>query len=106
VLLCASKSSLTSVWVDNEIASALQKEEVLWKARGRKILKLIPLNLDGYILSGQWQSGKAPIITRRLAADFTGWEGDNNKFEEEFERIVRALRSDDGGRETPPESKL
>jgi hypothetical protein len=37
------------------------------------------------------QSGKKDEVTARLAADFTGWENDNAKFEEQFERVVAAL---------------
>ena len=106
VLLCASKSSLTSWWVDGEINRAFQKEAQIRKERGRKVLALIPLNLDGFLFSDDYQSGKKAETTSRVAANFVGWERDHLVFDLELERVVRALRTDEQGRDKLPPSKL
>jgi len=106
VLLCCSRDSLASWWVDNEIESAFEKERALMKRDKRKRLALIPLNLDGFMFSKNWRSGKSQQVRSRLAADFTGWEVSNRKFEEQFERLVKALKTLDGGREQPPDALL
>lgn len=105
VLLCCSKDSLSSRWLDNEVATAFRKEQQLMMDRGRKVLSLIPLNLDSYMFSDEWSNGKRQQIKDRLVADFTGWETDNAKFEEQFERVVKALQTE-GAREEAPTSRL
>ena len=106
VLLCCSKDSLASWWVDNEIDTVFEKERGLMKERNEKVLSLIPLNLDGYLFSDQWTSGKARQVKSRLAADFTGWESDNNTFEQAIQAVVKALITDNGGREMAPTPML
>lgn len=105
-LLCASEASLTSWWVDNEIDSCFEKERRLMGDRGEKVLALIPLDIDGYMFSGNWRSGKERQVKSRLAADFKGWEEDDAKFQAGLEKVLKALRSGDGGREPPPKPRL
>ena len=98
ILLCCSETSLNSWWVKDEIRKAQERE------RMESRLIIIPLNLDGYLF--EWNDGLASDLTSRLAADFTGWEHDNAKFEEQFERVLTALRTDEKAREKPPELRL
>lgn len=104
MLLCCSRHSLKSWWVDSEISKAFAKEQQLTKERGRKIFALIAVNLDGYIF--EWCDAKADELRRRYAADLTGWETNSKKFERKVEDIILALRTADAGREKPPEPKL
>lgn len=106
ILVCCSKSALTSWWVDNEILSAFKKEQQLFQEKGQKVNVLIPLNLDGFMFSEEWMRGYRKQVLSRLAADFTGWQDSESKFESESRRVVDALRSETAHRKVPPPSKL
>lgn len=86
VLLCCSRHSLESSWVELEVATALEKEE-----RGGK-LSLVPLDLDGHLRTN-WRSPLAAKLAARLAASFVGWQADPEVFPRELGRVVRALRA-------------
>jgi hypothetical protein len=106
VLLCCSENSLSSWWVDNEIDTAFQKERDLMKLRKRKVHVLIPLDLDGYLFSGNWKSGKARQVQARLAADFVDWQTRIAKFDDEVQKVLLALRSDAAARRRPPSRRI
>ena len=105
VLLCSSRHSLSSWWCDNEIKIALDKERELQKTTGKKLLKIIPLNLDGFLFSDKWESGYRQQIRDRVAADFIKWKKDADEFDLQFEGVLKALRTD-GGKLPEPKSKL
>lgn len=66
----------------------------------------IPLNLGGFLFSPDYQSGKKAEVTSRVAANFLGWKKDHALFDRELEKVIRALRTDEAGREKPPPAKL
>jgi uncharacterized protein YjbI with pentapeptide repeats len=106
-LLCASKNSLTSRWVENEIKTTLEKEWALRKEKGTSVQKLIPLNLDGYMFLDEWDFGVlSNEIRSRVAADFRDWENSSSNFDKHVDRLIKALRADEGAREQPPPSRL
>lgn len=90
VLLCCSKHSLTSWWVDNELGMAFQREEFLARKLGCTVRLVVPLNLDGALFDEGWASGYKSQLRRRLAVDFTEWQK-GRKFDERVESVVLAL---------------
>jgi len=89
VVLCCSKSSLNSYWVNHEIDKALKKEELLWNKFKKRKLALIPLNLDDYIF--EWNSSRASEIGKRHIEDLTNWDSTPQKLEYAMKRIERSL---------------
>ena len=56
--------------------------------------------------NAHYQSGKKAEIIGCAAANFVGWEKDHALFDRELEKLICALRTDEGGREKPPPAKL
>ena len=75
--------------MDEEIATARERE----RSEAKRII--IPLNLDGHLLSDAYRGPHSALLRRRLAADFTGWAQDNAKFEASFERVMLALQAEE-----------
>lgn len=92
VLLCASKHSLTSGWVNQEIAKTFSMEADQLKKDTIVIRSLMPLSLDRHLFDS-WEHQDQHTIHERLAADFTDWETDEIQFEQQLERLVKALPS-------------
>jgi uncharacterized protein YjbI with pentapeptide repeats len=84
IILCCSKSSLTSWWVKDEIRKAQEKERKL----GRDVI--IPILLDDYLLA-DWDDGLAADIRSRNAADFRTFDDGIRAFEEAAVRLCDAL---------------
>lgn len=90
VILCCSKSSLKSLWVDNELKLALEKERDLRTKHEKSVSVVLPLDLDGYLQ--EWAGPMSAQFVSRNYADFTGWQDDTKKFEEGVKSIARALQ--------------
>ncbi|MBZ0287789.1 MAG: toll/interleukin-1 receptor domain-containing protein, partial [Anaerolineae bacterium] len=101
VLLCASRTSLHSDWIDAEINNALSKEETLSEQRGQRAWALIPLDVDGYLHSAQFRSPHKTQLLSRLKANFTGWERDNLLFLSQLSQLLIALGLENAADITP-----
>lgn len=104
-ILCMSKYSLKSSWVEKEIRTAIAKEEKLSKQE-EDVLVLIPIDIDDYLFNNNCTNIFKEELENRLAAKFEGWERDNSIFEREVEKVIEALRIERGVFDKPPEQKL
>lgn len=68
VLLCCSKSSLDSWWVQDEIRKVQDVER-----QPPRSLRILPILLDRYLLD-DWDDGLASDLKTRLGLDFTKWD--------------------------------
>ncbi len=91
IVFCASKHSLTHSAVENEIASAFANEQRLKMERGVTTQAFIPVDLDGYIASGDWKSPLREHVQGRVVADFTDWQNQSGKLQRGVDNVIRTL---------------
>jgi hypothetical protein len=59
------------------------------------------------MFTDEWDLGVlANEIKSRVAANFQGWEANKQSFDIQVDRVIKALRADEGAREKPPLSRL
>ena len=85
LILCCSLASLTSPWVEKELAAVFDRE-LRFKER-----ILIPVDLDGYLFDG-YEGRFGPEIRERFAIPFRRWSKDAAKYEAGLEAAINALR--------------
>ena len=91
VLLLASKSSLTSPWVEAEVVRLVEREQQLKKEANQDVKLLLPLTLDGFLFGGDAKGKHDKAIAVRVVADFNGWRRNDTKFDEVFPKVLTAL---------------
>lgn len=89
-VLCLSKASLTSWWIDDELERVLAREEQLKEASGKDVRLLYPVNLDGFMFSGDWNHKREKQIAK-LATDFVGWRRNKDKFDEQQSKLIQNM---------------
>ena len=85
LLLILSESSVKSPWVEQEVETALEKED----QENRTVL--LPIRIDQAVMESQY--GWAAHLRRtRHIGDFSGWT-DDDKYNTAFERVLKDLRA-------------
>lgn len=90
VLLVCSRASLSDLRVQNDLEQTLDRE-----AREGGSSRLIPVNLDNFARSPEWQPPHPDVIHEiqgRVMVEMVGAERDARKFEQGIERLIRALK--------------
>ena len=96
VLLCCSKTALTSWWIDAEVERALERERWLTRMQRRKEPALYGINLDGHLFDIKPAGQNLAAIKSRLVADFSGWEKKRANLDWPFDRLLEALAAGRG----------
>src|SRR5712692_7392980 len=88
VVVC-SKYSLQSGPVQREIERALQRED----REGKYVL--FPIRLDNYIFDC-WEHPRKADVLAKVVGDFRGWNRNAAKYDASFQRLLKALKAQNG----------
>ena len=86
LLLVLSEHSLTSTWIEREVAAALEKEQ----QQGQRVL--FPIRLDESVMQTT-EAWAADIRRRKHIGDFTRWK-QHDDYQQAFERLLRDLKAE------------
>jgi hypothetical protein len=89
ILFCASKASLTSWWANDEIERILEREEQA-KKNTKDVRFFYPINLDGFMFSGDWKHPREKQIAK-ASIDFVGWRRNQEKFDQELGKLIQVM---------------
>lgn len=106
VIVLASRSSLTSPWIETEIGRLFEREQQWKRDIGQEVKLLVPIMLDGFLFGGDAKAKHDKAVAARVVADFSGWRRNDTKFDEVFPKVLAALGAEprkaevkeDGGR--------
>jgi uncharacterized protein YjbI with pentapeptide repeats len=85
LLLVLSEESISSVWVEEEVESALERE------RAENRIVLFPIRIDDAVMDTQ-MAWAASLRRQRHIGDFTRWK-DHDSYKQSFDRLMRDLKS-------------
>lgn len=105
VILLASRSSLTSPWVEQEVGRLLTRESQWKRDVGQEVKLLVPLTLDGFLFGGDAKGKHDKSIAARIVGDFNGWRRNDTKFDEVFPKVLAALGAEPRKPETKEEGR-
>jgi len=88
LLVVCSQNSLQSGPVLREIERALNREDKEQKN------VLFPIRIDDYVLD-KWEHERMTDVTSKVIGDFRGWDGDPEKYDVAFERLLKDLETNE-----------
>ncbi len=86
LILCCSTASLASWWLAAELDEAAAHRD-----QGARGQVLLPVNLGGDESLAAWEKTRAPRQLPPATADFTGWEADQEIFDQALEQLIEKL---------------